>query len=43
MEIDKIKEEFEKPNKQILALAQVIDSDIEQLINVWPNYIVYFE
>jgi hypothetical protein len=27
-EIDKIKEEFDKPNKQILALAQVIDDSI---------------
>jgi hypothetical protein len=31
-EIDKIKRRIWKPNKQILALAQVIDdSDIEQL------------
>jgi hypothetical protein len=39
-EIDKIKEEFDKPNKQILALAQVIDDSILSNYKLWPtNYI----
>ncbi|MGO4818420.1 1-acyl-sn-glycerol-3-phosphate acyltransferase [Flavobacterium sp. W22_SRS_FP1] len=41
-EIDKIKEEFDKPNKQILALAQVIDDSILSNYKLWPtNYIAY--
>jgi len=41
-EIDKIKEEFDKPNKQILALAQVIDDSILGNYKLWPtNYIAY--
>jgi hypothetical protein len=40
-EIDKIKEEFDKPNKQIL-LAQVIDDSILSNYRLWPpNYIAY--
>jgi predicted nucleic acid-binding Zn-ribbon protein len=38
-EIDKIKEEFDKPNKQILALAQVIDDSILSNINYGPPII----
>lgn len=41
-EIDKVKEEFDKPNKQILALAQVIDDSILSNYKLWPtNYIAY--
>jgi 1-acyl-sn-glycerol-3-phosphate acyltransferase len=41
-EIDKIKEEFDKPNKQIWALAQVIDDSILSNYKLWPtNYIAY--
>jgi 1-acyl-sn-glycerol-3-phosphate acyltransferase len=41
-EIDKIKEEFDKPNKQVLALAQVIDDSILSNYKLWPtNYIAY--
>lgn len=41
-EIDRIKEEFDKPNKQILALAQVIDDSILSNYKLWPtNYIAY--
>ncbi|MFT6747401.1 MAG: 1-acyl-sn-glycerol-3-phosphate acyltransferase [Glaciecola sp.] len=41
-EIDTIKEEFDKPNKQILALAQVIDDSILSNYRLWPtNYIAY--
>ncbi|SDW00769.1 1-acyl-sn-glycerol-3-phosphate acyltransferase [Flavobacterium degerlachei] len=41
-ETDKIKEEFDKPNKQILALAQVIDDSILSNYKLWPtNYIAY--
>jgi hypothetical protein len=41
-EIDKIKKEFDKPNKQILALAQVIDDSILSNYKLWPtNYIAY--
>ncbi|MFQ3173192.1 MAG: 1-acyl-sn-glycerol-3-phosphate acyltransferase [Flavobacterium sp.] len=41
-ETDKIKEEFDKPNKQILALAQVIDDSILSNYRLWPtNYIAY--
>jgi glycerol-3-phosphate O-acyltransferase len=41
-EIDKIKEEFDKPNKQILALAQVVDDSILSNYKLWPtNYIAY--
>ncbi|EIA09812.1 1-acyl-sn-glycerol-3-phosphate acyltransferase [Flavobacterium frigoris] len=41
-ETDKIKEEFDKPNKQILALAQVIDESILSNYKLWPtNYIAY--
>jgi 1-acyl-sn-glycerol-3-phosphate acyltransferase len=41
-EIDKIKEGFDKPNKQILALAQVIDDSILSNYKLWPtNYIAY--
>lgn len=41
-EIDKVKEESDKPNKQILALAQVIDDSILSNYKLWPtNYIAY--
>jgi hypothetical protein len=40
-EIDKIKEEFDKPNKQILALAQVIDDSILSNYKLFTNYIAY--
>lgn len=39
-EIDQIKENFENGNKQIQALAQVIDDSILQSYKLWPtNYI----
>jgi 1-acyl-sn-glycerol-3-phosphate acyltransferase len=41
-EIDKIKAEFDKPNKQIVALAQVIDDSVLSNYKLWPtNYIAY--
>ena len=41
-EIDLIKSEFESTNKQIQALAQVIDDSILQSYKLWPtNYIAY--
>lgn len=41
-EIDQIKEEFDNPNKQIQALAQVIDEAILKQYKLWPtNYIAY--
>jgi len=41
-ELDKIKEEFDNQNKQIQALAQVIDDSIVNLYKLWPtNYIAY--
>jgi 1-acyl-sn-glycerol-3-phosphate acyltransferase len=41
-EIDQIKEEFDNPNKQIQALAQVIDDAILKQYKLWPtNYIAY--
>ncbi|PRZ26073.1 1-acyl-sn-glycerol-3-phosphate acyltransferase [Flavobacterium granuli] len=41
-EIDAIKEEFDNSNKQIQALAQVIDDSILSNYKLWPtNYIAY--
>lgn len=41
-EIDVIKSEFDNTNKQIQALAQVIDDSILQSYKLWPtNYIAY--
>jgi len=41
-ELDGIKEEFENSNKQIQALAQVIDDSILNNYKLWPsNYIAY--
>jgi len=41
-EIDAIKEEFTNSNKQIQALAQVIDDSIIKNYKLWPtNYIAY--
>ncbi len=41
-EIDKIASEFDNSNKQIQALAQVIDDSILQTYKLWPtNYIAY--
>ena len=41
-ELDLIKSEFENTNKQIQALAQVIDDSILQSYKLWPtNYIAY--
>jgi glycerol-3-phosphate O-acyltransferase len=41
-EIDLIKEEFSNSNKQIQALAQVIDDSILSTYKLWPtNYIAY--
>lgn len=41
-ELDVIKAEFENTNKQIQALAQVIDDSILQSYKLWPtNYIAY--
>ncbi len=41
-ELDTIKDEFENTNKQILALAQVIDDSILANYKLWPtNYIAY--
>lgn len=41
-EIDVIKEEFDNSNKQIQALAQVIDDSILSNYKLWPtNYIAY--
>ena len=41
-EIDLIKSEFDNTNKQIQALAQVIDDSILQSYKLWPtNYIAY--
>ncbi|WP_432672905.1 1-acyl-sn-glycerol-3-phosphate acyltransferase [Flavobacterium sp. SM2513] len=41
-EIDEIKAEFDNANKQIQALAQVIDDSILQSYKLWPtNYIAY--
>lgn len=41
-EIDVISEETTNPNKQMLALAQVIDDSILQSYKLWPtNYIAY--
>ena len=41
-EIDGIKNEFENSNKQIQALAQVIDDSILKNYKLWPtNYIAY--
>jgi 16S rRNA A1518/A1519 N6-dimethyltransferase RsmA/KsgA/DIM1 with predicted DNA glycosylase/AP lyase activity len=37
-EIDKIKEECSNSNKQIQALAQVIDASIIKIINYGTNY-----
>ena len=41
-EIDAIKDEFDNSNKQIQALAQVIDDSILSTYRLWPtNYIAY--
>ena len=41
-ELDLIKTEFDNTNKQIQALAQVIDDSILQSYKLWPtNYIAY--
>jgi 1-acyl-sn-glycerol-3-phosphate acyltransferase len=41
-EIDAIKEEFTNSNKQIQAIAQVIDDSIVKKYKLWPtNYIAY--
>jgi len=41
-ELDKIKNEFDNQNKQIQALAQVIDDAIINIYKLWPtNYIAY--
>jgi 1-acyl-sn-glycerol-3-phosphate acyltransferase len=41
-EIDSIKNEFDNNNKQIQALAQVIDDSILRTYKLWPtNYIAY--
>ena len=41
-ELDKIKEAFDNTNKQIQALAQVMDDSILQSYKLWPtNYIAY--
>jgi 1-acyl-sn-glycerol-3-phosphate acyltransferase len=41
-EIDEIKAQHDNTNKQILALAQVIDDSILSNYNLWPtNYIAY--
>lgn len=41
-EIDQIKSNFDTSNKQILALAQVIDDSILRNYKLWPtNYIAY--
>jgi len=41
-ELDSIKTQFDKSNKQIQALAQVIDDSILSNYNLWPtNYIAY--
>lgn len=41
-EIDQIKAEFDNSNKQIQALAQVIDDSILNTYKLWPtNYIAY--
>ncbi|WP_295337302.1 1-acyl-sn-glycerol-3-phosphate acyltransferase [Flavobacterium sp.] len=41
-EIDEIAREFDNTNKQIQALAQVIDDSILQTYKLWPtNYIAY--
>jgi 1-acyl-sn-glycerol-3-phosphate acyltransferase len=41
-ELDKIKDEFDNQNKQIQALAQVIDDSILTTYKLWPtNYIAY--
>ncbi len=41
-ELDKIKEEHDNQNKQIQALAQVIDDTIVRSYKLWPtNYIAY--
>jgi 1-acyl-sn-glycerol-3-phosphate acyltransferase len=41
-EIDLIKEEFQNSNKQIQALAQVIDDSVLKNYKLWPtNYIAY--
>lgn len=41
-EIDAIEREFDNSNKQIQALAQVIDDAILQTYKLWPtNYIAY--
>lgn len=41
-ELDAIKNEFENSNKQIQALAQVIDNSILKNYKLWPtNYIAY--
>lgn len=42
IEIDQIKENFDNGNKQIQALAQVIDDSILQSYKLWPtNYIAF--
>ena len=41
-EIDKVKVEFDKPNKQIVALARAIDDSILSNYRLWPaNFIAY--
>ena len=41
-EMDAIKDEFDNSNKQIQALAQVIDDSILSTYRIWPtNYIAY--
>ena len=41
-ELDKVKNEFDNQNKQIQALAQVIDDAIINIYKLWPtNYIAY--
>jgi 1-acyl-sn-glycerol-3-phosphate acyltransferase len=41
-EIDEVKAEYDNTNKQILALAQVIDDSILSNYKLWPtNYIAY--
>ncbi|MDV6169515.1 1-acyl-sn-glycerol-3-phosphate acyltransferase [Flavobacterium sp. DG1-102-2] len=42
VELDKIKDEFDNQNKQIQALAQVLDDAIINIYKLWPtNYIAY--
>ena len=41
-ELDKVAQDFDNSNKQVQALAQVIDDSILQSYKLWPtNYIAY--